>query len=87
MKNLKYFEEPKLTFGKGQTAEDPRDGLMLFGASEEFSKNSVKAGVVGTTEGIKLYREFVKTLQSPIISSKKISINGLCQKKSVKQMN
>jgi len=72
MKNLKYFEEPKLTFGKGQTAEDPRDGLMLFGASEEFSKNSVKAGVVGTTEGIKLYREFVKTLQSPIISSKKI---------------
>lgn len=77
MKNLKYFEEPKLTFGKGQTAEDPRDGLMLFGASEVFSKNSVKAGVVGTMEGIKLYKEFVKTLQSPIISSKKIYGNEI----------
>jgi hypothetical protein len=72
MKNLKYFEEPNLTFGKNQTAQDPRDGLMLFGPCEEFNKNSVKAGVIGTQDGIKLYKDFVKILQSPIISSKKI---------------
>lgn len=28
---LKYLTEPLLTFGNGQTAIDPRDGLMLFG--------------------------------------------------------
>ncbi len=77
MRNLKYFEEPELTFGKGQTAKDPRDGLMLFGACEEFSKSSVKAGVVGTFEGVELYKEFVKTLQSPIISSKKVYGNEI----------
>ena len=28
---LKFISEPKLTFGHGQKAIDPRDGLMLFG--------------------------------------------------------
>lgn len=27
---LKYISEPSLTFGSGQTAIDPRDGLMLL---------------------------------------------------------
>jgi len=72
MKRLKYFEEPKLTFGKKQTAIDPRDGLLLFGPCEEFSRNSVKAGVIGTEAGIYLYKEFVKRLQSPIISKKTV---------------
>ena len=70
MKKLKYFQEPNLTFGRNQAAQDPRDGLMLFGPCEEFSKNSVKAGVIGTSEGVQLYKEFVKTIQSPIISRK-----------------
>lgn len=77
MKNLKYFEEPKLTFGKNQIATDPRDGLLLFGPCEEFSKNSVKAGIVGTQEGVNLYKNFVKILQSPIISSKKMYGNEI----------
>ena len=77
MRNLKHFEEPKLTFGNGQTATDPRDGLLLFGANEQFSRGSVKAGVIGSRDGIALYKEFVKKLQSPIISSKKIYGNEI----------
>jgi hypothetical protein len=70
MKNLKYYKEPNLTFGRNQTAKDPRDGLLLFGPCEVFNKTSVKAGVVGTSEGIALYKEFVNRIQSPIISKK-----------------
>ncbi len=70
MMNLKHFDEPKLTFGNGQTAEDPRDGLMLFGANEQFKRNSIKAGVVATSEGLVKYKDFVKRLQSPIFSKK-----------------
>lgn len=76
-KNLKYYSEPRLTFGNGQVAEDPRDGLMLFGPNEKFSQTSLKAGVVGTLEGIELYKSFVKKLQSPIISMKKMYGNEI----------
>ncbi len=72
MKNLVYYKEPKLTFGQNQTAEDPRDGLLLFGPCEKFSLNSVKAGVIGTRNGITSYKEFVKRLKSPIISKKTV---------------
>lgn len=70
MRNLKYYKEPSLSFGKLQSAEDPRDGLMLFGPCEEFSKNSVKAGIVATKRGVELYKAFVRRLQSPIFSKK-----------------
>ncbi|MAO50305.1 MAG: hypothetical protein CML16_05440 [Pusillimonas sp.] len=70
IKNLEYYQEPTLTFGSNQTAEDPRDGLMLFGPNEKFSYTSLKAGVVGTSEGLELYKSFVGKIQSPIISSK-----------------
>jgi len=76
-KSLKYYPEPRLTFGNGQVAEDPRDGLMLFGPNEKFSQTSLKAGVVGTLGGIELYKSFVKKLQSPIISTKKIYGNEI----------
>lgn len=72
MLNLKHFKEPRLTFANGQTAEDPRDGLMLFGPNEQFEQNSIKAGVVATKEGFEKYKRFVKRLQSPIFSKKVI---------------
>ncbi|MDO1511135.1 hypothetical protein Q2T41_00475 [Maribacter confluentis] len=77
IEKLKYYPEPKLTFGSNQAAEDPRDGLMLFGPNEKFSRTSIKAGVVGTSEGIQLYKDFVNKLQSPIISSKKMYGNDI----------
>lgn len=72
MQSLRHFNEPRLTFANGQTAEDPRDGLMLFGPNEQFDKNSIKAGIVATKEGLEKYKRFVKRLQSPIFSKKVI---------------
>lgn len=70
MLNLKHIKEPVLTFANGQTAEDPRDGLMLFGPNEQFERNSIKAGVVATKDGLEKYKAFVRRLQSPIFSNK-----------------
>ena len=59
-----YLEEPLLTFGEGQTAEDPRDGLSLFGPFE--TKGRVPDHVViGTPTGIKLWAKWCDELNSP----------------------
>lgn len=39
---LKYISEPSLTFGSGQTAIDPRDGLMLFGPFDHKRIKGIK---------------------------------------------
>lgn len=45
---LKYISEPSLTFGNGQTAIDPRDGLMLFGPFDHKRIKGVKnIGIIG----------------------------------------
>jgi hypothetical protein len=67
--NLIYFDEPKLVFGYGQSSEDPRDGLLLFGPYEKSVSNSVQVGVIGTQKGIENYAEFVEKLDKPIISN------------------
>lgn len=70
IEDLIYLEETELEFGKGQTAIDPRDGLLLFGPYEKFSSNSIRAGYIGTNKGLELYKQFVKRLESPLISKK-----------------
>lgn len=77
IKKLKYYPEPSLTFGNNQEAQDPRDGLLLFGPKERFTKHTLKAGVIGQKEGVKLYKSFVKKIQSPIISKKKMYGNEI----------
>lgn len=45
---LKYIDEPSLTFGNGQTAIDPRDGLLLFGPFDQKRIKGVKnIGIIG----------------------------------------
>jgi hypothetical protein len=67
---LVYLEEPKLVFGHSQAIEDPRDGLTLFGPFEKVAKDTIQAGVIGTSDGIKLYKQFVSTIQKPLLSKK-----------------
>lgn len=43
---LKYINEPSLTFGNGQKAIDPRDGLMLFGPFDQMRVRGVKTLVL-----------------------------------------
>ncbi|MDB5199095.1 MAG: hypothetical protein JWO92_1058 [Chitinophagaceae bacterium] len=69
---LQYYNEPNLTFGYNQKTIDPRDGLILFGPHEPLSPFSVKAGVVGTNEGLTAYKEFVEKINLPIFSTKTI---------------
>lgn len=68
--SLKYLEEPKLEFGNNQLAQDPRDGLLLFGPYEKLTNYSVQAGVIGASRGLQLYSSFVERLSKPILSKK-----------------
>jgi hypothetical protein len=59
-----YLDEPPLSFGLGQIAEDPHDGLALFGPSER--KGSLPDHIViGTEVGIKLWQEWAAALNAP----------------------
>ncbi len=56
-RNVIRFEEPKVVVGYGQTDDYPKEGLLLFGPVPfERNPKNIKAGVIGTTEGIALYR-------------------------------
>ena len=45
------LEEPPLLFKYGQSVEDPRDGLTLFGPLDEGRPYGVRAGVIGIPQG------------------------------------
>lgn len=49
-----FLGEPLLEFGHGQTAEDPHDGLALFGPAERRTQMPDHI-VIGTREGIALW--------------------------------
>lgn len=65
-KKLIKLPEPTLLFGHDQAIEDPRDGLTLFGPLDEGKTYGVRAGVIGTKDGIRYYKEWVERLQLPI---------------------
>jgi len=59
-----FLDEPLLSFGFGQLASDPRDGLALFGPAE--SRNTLPDNIViGTERGIKLWRKWAAALNAP----------------------
>lgn len=64
--NVKFFPEPTLRFRHGQTMEDPRDGLALFGPLEEDSPPGIHVGVIGTPTGIDYVADWLKRVQGPL---------------------
>lgn len=66
MPDLIKLPEPKLSFRFGATMEDPRDGLALFGPLDDGHPYGMRVGVVGTSRGIELYRDWVRRIQRPI---------------------
>lgn len=64
--DLIHIEEPVLQFRFNQGVEDPRDGLTLFGPLDAGKPYGIRAGVVGTAEGIRRFIRFVDKLQRPI---------------------
>lgn len=69
MKSLSRFSEPTLLFGFDQEMEDPRDGLLLFGPLDKGKPEGVCAGVVGTKDGIRRFKEWAKKIQGPIVDT------------------
>lgn len=66
MYELIRLEEPKLQFRFEQRLEDPRDGLTLFGPLSEGAPYGLRAGVVGTSAGLDLFRRWVDRIQRPV---------------------
>lgn len=67
------FDEPILEFGFEQKAEDPHDGLSIFGPYDlgRTSKpKSINWGLVATPEGRDLCIEWIRALQCPIYPGK-----------------
>ena len=54
--NFQFLGEPSLQFGHGQTAEDPHDGLALFGPAEQRAAMPDHI-VIGTGEGVELWKD------------------------------
>lgn len=73
MNELIQLKEPRLLFRYNQKLEDPRDGLTLFGPIDDAqTPYGILSGVVGTPDGIRKFRKFVKQMQSPQFNTKTV---------------
>src|SRR4051812_2814449 len=59
-----FFDEPLLTFGDNQAAEDPRDGLALFEPCDPKGRLPEYV-VIGSRRGVQLWSAWVSALNSP----------------------
>jgi hypothetical protein len=59
-----FFDEPMLSFGDGQEADDPRDGLALFGPSGQVIGLPGHVAV-GTERGLELLGRWMEALNAP----------------------
>ncbi len=65
---LVKFDEPELLFAHGQALPDPRDGLTLFGPLDEGRPYGIRAGIIGTSDGIQRFQRYIELLQQSIIT-------------------
>jgi hypothetical protein len=63
---LLRLPEPELLFGYDQAAHDPRDGLTLFGPLDADRPYGIRAGVIGTREGLERFKNWVAKIQGPV---------------------
>lgn len=67
--NLQYIPEPSLTFGYGQTAIDPRDGLMLFGPFNLKKVYGTKTiGIVGPDKLRDAMKTYIHRIHAPFLN-------------------
>ena len=59
-----FLGEPLLEFGHGQTAEDPHDGLALFGPAEPRSQLPDNIAT-GTPQGVELWKDWCAAMNAP----------------------
>lgn len=71
MAELWHIEESRCVFGFDQSMEHPKDGLTAFGPvhlKTGKQPTDLRVGVVGTEAGIRHYRNWVASLQGPIMA-------------------
>jgi hypothetical protein len=71
MNELIYINEPNILFAYGQKCIDPRDGLTLFGPYEKMY--GIRIGVIATTEGFRIFKNYLNLLQKPIFNVNSIT--------------
>jgi hypothetical protein len=64
--NTIFIPEPRLLFNYEQATEDPRDGLTLFGPLENGKPYGIRYATIGTSDGVRRFREWLVKLQLPI---------------------
>jgi hypothetical protein len=69
MMKLQRIPEPLLTFAYQQAVADPRDGLSLFGPLDPGKVYGMRAGVIGTKEGIAIFRGWIRGINNAIGSA------------------
>lgn len=70
MMRLYYFDEPLLEFHHRQAVEDPRDGLSLFGPLAKGKVYGIRAGVIGTEDGVRRFKTWLSRITRPVYSAK-----------------
>ena len=70
---LDVFDEPFLEFRFGQKAQDPRDGLRLFGPydADFSSRPRVNYAVIGTNIGISIFNKWAEKMNFPVLTAPK----------------
>lgn len=62
-----HIDEPMLSFGFNQKTEHPKDGLFLYGPpASNQNPARMDVGVIGTTDGIRRYEAWVRSISSTI---------------------
>ncbi|HWA89806.1 MAG TPA: hypothetical protein VG889_07215 [Rhizomicrobium sp.] len=62
-----HFDEPALEFAHKQKTAHPKDGLFLYGPHSRAKKTKdIRIGIVGTTDGIDLFRRWSATLKNVV---------------------
>lgn len=74
---VRHHTEPLLEFGYGQSIDDPKHGLFMFGPLEERRPSSMRIGVVGTPAGIELYKEWVRAITGFIPAARPDALHQL----------
>lgn len=66
--NAWHMPEPRLIFAGGESCEDPKTGLALYGpaALDNAPRTTIRLGIIGTGETIQLLKNWVRRAESKI---------------------
>jgi hypothetical protein len=66
MPELAHLAEPRIEFRHGQSLEDPRDGLTLFGPLDDGRPYGIRVGAIGTPDGLARLGRWLDSVQKPV---------------------